>query len=107
MVSTNSNYLPRSHTKIIYLSCISFFAIGLISLPFLKTDVSVRSSALIRPASEVNIIRSISSGRVKEVYLIENKKVKEGDLLYVIESETLNEQEHFHSGKIAIEKTFI
>jgi len=76
-------------------------------LPYLKTDVSIRSFALIRPASEVNIIRSIASGRIKEVHLIENKKVKAGALLYVVESETLNEQEKFFVGKIALGKTFI
>lgn len=67
----------------------------------------MRSSALIRPASEVNTLRSIASGRVKEAYLTENQRVKEGDLLYVIESETLNEQEHFAQEKIALKETFI
>ena len=69
--------------------------------------MSIRSSALIRPASEVNTLRSIASGRVKEAYLTENKKVKEGDRLYVLESETLNEQEHFSQEKIALKETFI
>jgi membrane fusion protein, peptide pheromone/bacteriocin exporter len=101
-------YFPAyTRTAIIYISCIAFFFIAIAALPYLKTDVSVRSSALIRPASEVNTIRSIASGRVKEAYLTENKKVKEGDLLYVIESETLNEQEHFALEKIVLKETFI
>lgn len=74
-------------------------------MPYLKTDVSVRSSALIRPASEVNVIRCIVSGKIKEAYTAENKKVKGGELLYVIESETLNEQEHFFQEKIDIRKS--
>lgn len=76
-------------------------------MPYLKTDVSVRSSALIRPASELTIILSIASGRVKEVHLTENQKVKVGDLLYVVESETLNEQEKFFTEKIALNEAFI
>jgi HlyD family secretion protein len=108
MTSLNSSFFPSyPHTSIIYISCIAFFSLGLVSLPYLKTDVSVRSTALIRPASEVNTIRSISSGRVKETYVAENKKVKEGDLLYLIESETLNEQENYSRKKIAIKETFI
>jgi multidrug resistance efflux pump len=106
--STDPSFFPAyPRTSIIYLSCVGFFVLTLVSLPYLKTDISVRSSALIRPASEVNIIRSISSGRVKETYIAENKKVKEGDLLYVIESETLNEQESYFREKITIKETFI
>jgi HlyD family secretion protein len=74
-------------------------------MPYLKTDVSVRSSALIRPASEVNVIRCISSGKIRETYAGENKKVKAGELLYVIDSETLNEQEDFFQEKISIKKS--
>lgn len=108
MFPSSQTYFPAySRTAIIYISCIAFFFIAIAALPYLKTDVSVRSSALIRPASEVNTIRSIASGRVKEVFISENQKVKAGGLLYVIESETLNEQEHFAQEKIALKETSI
>jgi membrane fusion protein, peptide pheromone/bacteriocin exporter len=107
MFSKNIYFPTYTRTSIIYLSCIAFCILSLAAMPYLKTDVSVRSSALIRPASEVNTIRSIDPGKVKEAYLSENKKVKEGDLLYVLESETLNEQELFFQEKIALKETFI
>ena len=108
MFPSTQTYFPAyTRTAIIYISSIAFCMVALAALPYLKTDVSARSSALIRPSSEVNTIRSIASGRLKEVYLAENKKVKEGDLLYVIESETLNEQEHFAQHKISLKETFI
>lgn len=106
--SQNIPYFPTyPKTSIIYISCIISLFICIALLPYLKTDVSVRSYALIRPASEVSILHSISSGRIKESYLFENKKVKEGDVLYVIESETLNEQEKYHLEKIALTESFI
>jgi membrane fusion protein, peptide pheromone/bacteriocin exporter len=106
--SQNNSYFPTyPRTAIIYISCIVFLFVCIALLPYLKTDVSVRSYALIRPASEVSILHSISSGRIKESYLFENKKVKEGDVLYVIESETLNEQEKYHREKIALTESFI
>ena len=107
MLPENTYFLSYSRTAVIYIGCIVCCFIALAAMPYLKTDVSVRSSALIRPASEVNTIRSIASGRVKEAYLAENKKVKEGDLLYVIESETMNEQEHFAQEKISLKETLI
>ena len=107
MFSQNTYFPAYTRTSIIYIGCVVFCIVALGFMPYLKTDVSVRSSALIRPTSEVNTIRSIASGRVKEAYLTENKKVKEGDLLYIIESETLNEQEHFYSEKISLTETFM
>ena len=103
---SQNNYFPTyTRTSIIYLGCITFCIITLGAIPYLKTDVSVRSSALIRPASEVNVIRCISSGKIKETYAAENKKVKAGELLYVIDSETLNEQEKFFQEKISLKKS--
>jgi membrane fusion protein, peptide pheromone/bacteriocin exporter len=107
MFPENTYFPAYARTSIIYIGCIVSCFIALASMPYLKTDVSVRSSALIRPASEVNTLRSIASGRVKEAYLTENQKVKAGDLLYVIESETLNEQEHFAQEKIALKEILI
>ncbi|MBY0436291.1 MAG: HlyD family secretion protein [Cyclobacteriaceae bacterium] len=101
-------YFP-THTRsaIIYNSCIAFFIVAIAALPYLKTDVSVRAFASIRPASQTTIIRSAATGRVKKVDVTENQRVKVGDLLYLIESEALNEQEKFYTEKIAITEAFI
>jgi HlyD family secretion protein len=108
MFPAPQTYFPSySRTSIIYLSCIVAVVAGLVLLPYLKTDISIRSSALIRPASEVNMVRSIATGRVQLTNLIENNKVKAGQLLYVLESEMLNEQESFYTEKIALKETFI
>jgi membrane fusion protein, peptide pheromone/bacteriocin exporter len=108
MFPAPQTYFPSySRTSIIYLSCIAAVVVGLALLPYLKTDISIRSAALIRPASEVNMVRSIATGRVKQTNLIENNKVKAGQLLYVLESETLNEQESFFAEKIELKEMFI
>lgn len=105
MFPENTYFPAYTRTAIIYTGCIVCCFIALCAMPYLKTDVSVRSSALIRPASEVNVIRCISSGKIRETYAGENKKVKAGELLYVIDSETLNEQEDFFQEKISIKKS--
>jgi len=107
MFPENPYFPTYPRTSIIYNICIVFCIVSLAAMPYLKTDVSVRAPALIRPAAEVSTLRSVASGRVKETYLAENKKVKEGEVLYLMESETLNEQENFYTEKIALTETFI
>ena len=58
MFPENTYFPAYTRTAIIYIGCIVCCFIALGAMPYLKTDVSVRSSALIRPASEVNIIPS-------------------------------------------------
>ncbi len=100
--------LPTYHkTNFLYLSCILIFLLAIGSLPFLKVDVSVNTPALIRPSSEVNTIRSISSGRIKESYMFENKKVRKGDVLYIIESEILTEQEKYATEEVKLHEMSI
>jgi hypothetical protein len=48
MFSQNKYFPTYTRTSIIYLGCITFCIIALAATPYLKTDVSVRSSALIR-----------------------------------------------------------
>lgn len=103
----NKHFPQNLNTSVIYSTCIAFCCGMVLAMPLIKTDISIRSSALIRPAAELNTIRSIASGRVKDAYLTENKKVKAGEVLYIVESETLNEQEKFYTEKIELNETLI
>ncbi len=70
MFPTPQTYFPSySRTSIIYLSCIVAVVAGLALLPYLKTDISIRSVALSRPASEVSMVRSIASGPKKQIII--------------------------------------
>ncbi len=102
-----SYFPPHFKSTILYTSSVLFCTATIAVLPFLKTEVSVHAFGLIRPSSQVNTIRCISSGRIKKAHISENKRVKEGDLLYVIESESLDEQEKYYKEKIALKETFI
>ena len=62
---------------------------------FLTIDISVSSPGLIRPAAEITSIRAPVSGRIKELSIHENKLVREGDVLYSIESETYDSKEMY------------
>lgn len=108
MISKPTQYYPfHSKSTIIYAGSVLLSLVLIISLPLIRISVSVQALAQVRPISHVNIVRCITAGRIKEVYAFENKKVKNGDILYVIESELLPEQEKFNREKIALKIKFL
>lgn len=101
-------YLPHySKTSVIYISCLVCCCAALASLPFLKTNISIRSAALIRPATETSMIRSPVNGRLKESFVAENKAVNKGEVLFVVESEVMKEKEKLLTAKTEEAKRFI
>ncbi|HRI79458.1 MAG TPA: biotin/lipoyl-binding protein, partial [Cyclobacteriaceae bacterium] len=94
-------------TNYIYIVSLSFILTTVLILPFIKTDVGINASGIVRPSSEVCVIRSASSGRIKTIYLNENKLVKKDDVLLTIESEILNEQEKFIIREIVQNQSFV
>jgi len=103
------SYLSTIKTKSIFIysvSLIVFFA-GIVSLNFLSLQVSVQSSALIRPVTEISIVRSLVNGQLRESFVHENKAVLAGETLFVIESEIILERERSLTVKIEEAKQFI
>jgi membrane fusion protein, peptide pheromone/bacteriocin exporter len=90
-----------TRSQVIYLATLLLLVTIGTSLPFINTSISVKSSALIRPASEITPIRSLVSGRLKQSFITENQSVKKGEVLYVIESDVLTEKEKFLLVKVA------
>ncbi len=93
--STEQVYLGTVNRRslTIYNACCLFLCALILYSFFLKIPISVISSAVIRPTSEVSSIRSLVSGRIKESFIGENQSVKKGDILYLLESEVQQERE--------------
>jgi HlyD family secretion protein len=71
-----------------------FTVLGFIWLSvFLTVDINISSPGLIRPSAEITTIRASVSGRIKELYLHENKFVHKGDVLYSIGSDVYDSKE--------------
>ena len=94
-------------SQVIYVVFILAILIIGCCLPFFKINISVKSLAFIRPASEISAIRSLVNGKVKQSNIIENKSVTKGEILYVIESEVLAEREKLLISKIEDIKLFV
>jgi membrane fusion protein, peptide pheromone/bacteriocin exporter len=73
------------------------FAIpGFLWLSFLLTiDISISSPGFIRSTAEITPVRSLVSGRIKELMLYENKFVHKGDVLCSIGSEVYDSKETY------------
>lgn len=74
----------RHPSNTVYKVIIISFLAGIASLPFISVDISIKSRAVIRPASEISSIRSLVDGRVKKIFVVENQYVNKGDILFVL-----------------------
>jgi HlyD family secretion protein len=88
-------------TNLIYLASIVASLATVVCLPYLKTNVSVRASAIIRPTTQVSVVKSLVNGKLKETYALENKAVVKGETLFVVESELTLEKERQLMAKVA------
>lgn len=97
----DGDYLQAiSHkSKLIY----ALFLFGVVFIgAFILTRsiaISVGSPAIIKPSSDVSILKSFTSGKVKESFVHENIYVKRNQTLYILDSEILNEQERTLTAK--------
>jgi len=94
-------------TQILYSFLVISLLAGVVALPFLFIDVSVKSSGLLRAATELNTLKAISSGVVQKVYITENSVVQKGQLLFEVQSPVLEEKEKYLIGKVSEIKLFL
>jgi HlyD family secretion protein len=96
--SAEANFSKHSvHSKVIYVTVLIALLSGLIALPFIHTDVSVRSSGIIQPLSERNQLTSLVSGKVNKLYIKENSSVIKGQKVVEISAPLLQEKLLFNT----------
>lgn len=106
--SAESHFSDHNVTsKAIYLSVLFFIVLALASLPFIFVDISVKSNGLIRPITYKNIIAAPISGRVKAIYMEENKTVQENETVLVIETDQIEDQILTNNTRISKIEKFI
>lgn len=85
---------------IIYLiSCCLVTGTVILSF-FCSVSVTIKSPGVIRPATEVGSIRSLANGRIKQTYATENGLMRKGEVLYVIDSDILEQREQHLRTKV-------
>lgn len=86
----NSRYKKNSYIiyKLLLFSVISV----VIALPMVEVDITSKSRGIVRPLGDNIQVTPIVSGRVMVSNIINNKTVREGDTLLVVEPSIINEQ---------------
>lgn len=67
-------------TRIIYLSVLVFLVTVLALLPVIKVDVGIRSQGILRPVTEVVVLRAPVSGPLERLHVRDNQYIEKGEL---------------------------
>ena len=89
--SKETLFIRKRYGNIIYISLLIFIFAVLSALPFIKTDVTIRSRGVIRPIVEKIDIRAGVYGDIGKLYLSENQFVSSGDTLLLFDDGKLLE----------------
>jgi multidrug resistance efflux pump len=86
---TTEAYLPKVsvHGQVIYIAVVLAALAAIISLPFIRTEVSVQSSGIIRSKAERNELRPLISGTISKVFIRENQTVEIGQPLFQFQTD--------------------
>jgi HlyD family secretion protein len=79
-IDSNRNFNTKSYVSI-YIPVIIFILFIIFSLPFIYTDISVKSTGITRPVTERTEVKPIISGIIETIFYKEGDKVDKDDLL--------------------------
>src|ERR1044072_5566512 len=92
MQHSSYTWLPRVkvRTQLIYLTVLMAVLAALVALPFIKVDVSVKASGLVRPVTEKHELRNLVAGTIAEVLVSDGQKVEKGQQILRLQEEVSN-----------------
>jgi multidrug resistance efflux pump len=97
--NTVESHIIKHNKKTSLLFVITFLAllIGFISLPFIYIDIYTTSRGTIIPQEKKLTLYSPISGKISFFNIEENKKIKKGDTLLIIDHNILKERENLNT----------
>jgi HlyD family secretion protein len=82
----------RKKTNAIYLTVLFFILAAIVALFFIKIQIGVSASGIIKPKGERNLLTAPITGKLILINLYENASVKKDDTLFIVESPTITAQ---------------
>lgn len=86
------NWLPRVrvHTQIIYITVLLAILCILAALPFIRVDVSIAASGIVRPITEKTELRSLVAGTIEQILVTDGASVQKGQVLLRLQEDISN-----------------
>ena len=82
--------------RLVYISVLIFIFCLIISLPFIKVDISVKAPGIIRPVCEKTEITSLMPGRIDKIHYREGSFVEKGQLLITLECNQIRDEIEYY-----------
>jgi len=106
--AAESNFSKHSvRSKLIYCMVLIGIILSLLVLPFIYTDVSVKSQGIIKPLTERNPLISLRPGKIKKLYIHNNMPVHKGEIVAKIEAPLIREKQAFNIQRIEKVKQYL
>ncbi|PRX20633.1 multidrug resistance efflux pump [Orenia metallireducens] len=90
---------PNFIVTFIYL-VLAIVVVALVWMWFGEIDIVVKATGVVRPIQNVSLIRNVNGGKIKEINFQEGEKVNKGELLYVIDTASLDLQKETDTKEI-------
>jgi HlyD family secretion protein len=109
MQHSSYTWLPRVkvRTQLIYLTVLMAILAALVSLPFIKVDVSVKAGGLVRPVTEKHELRNLVAGTIAEVLVTDGQKVQKGQEILRLQEEISNSKLQQNSWELGQREKYI
>src|SRR4030042_1317166 len=82
--------------RLIYIAVLIFICCLIISLPFIRVDISVKAPGIIRPVCEKTEITPLISGRIDTIHYREGTFVEKGQLLISLECKQIRDELEYY-----------
>jgi HlyD family secretion protein len=97
----------KSSGSAIYLAIIILILVGVCSLPFVRLEIAVRASGIIRPLHERTEIRSIQTGIIDSVFCKEGDTVSQNDVIMQLQNKYLLPKIIFNAHEVTQTREYI
>ncbi|MES2455655.1 MAG: HlyD family efflux transporter periplasmic adaptor subunit [Bacteroidota bacterium] len=81
------------YTLVIYRIVLALIFTAFIAMCFIKVNINVKSAGIVKAQTEHNEIKALVSAKVDSVFIKENLPVKKGQIMVVLKSDALTQQD--------------
>ena len=72
-----------------------YFVVGMLTITFVwislfSIEITVKSPGIVRPVQDISVVKNIVSGAVKKINFTDGQEISKGDLLYSIETSSID-----------------